>query len=45
VRLQLVESRLVASDELARIYNAFLNDIMRETFCGVTYPLIFCGKK
>ena len=45
VRLQLVESRLVASDELARIYNAFLNDIMRETFCGVTYPLIFWGKK
>jgi ubiquinone/menaquinone biosynthesis C-methylase UbiE len=45
VRLQLLERRLETSEVLVSTYNALLDDIMRETFCGVVYPLIFWGKK
>jgi ubiquinone/menaquinone biosynthesis C-methylase UbiE len=45
VRLQLLERGLGVPEELASIYNTFLDDITRDTFCGVTYPLVFWGKK
>ncbi len=45
VRLQLLERRLVSSEELESTYSALLDDITQETFCGVAYVLIFCGEK
>ncbi len=45
VRLQLLERGMATAEELASTYNALLDDIMRETFCGVAYPLIFWSKK
>lgn len=45
VQAQLLERGFVAPEELARVHFAFLDEIAQQTFCAVTYPLIFWGEK
>ncbi len=42
---QLLEKNLMTLEMLANIYINLLTDIKRETFCAVTFPLIFWGEK
>jgi ubiquinone/menaquinone biosynthesis C-methylase UbiE len=45
VRRHLHEKGLIPLDELEKVYYAFIEDIARETFCGVACPLILWGEK
>ena len=45
VALQLLASKRATQEELASISTDLHTDIALETFCGISYPLIFWGKK